>query len=473
VSFAADCARSFVRAAAIAPLCVAAGQAAAAALPTRGRRARLFGWALLLAPFLTPALLAGYAYSHVALSLVHHPRVNEMLYDALLWMKLTPLAVVALYLVPPPFSAEALHCRRLLAAGGGLRGRLAGAVFLAQGQFRGWAAAGALTFLLAFSEFEMASLMWIRGWPVALFDAHAGGLALGDSLRLAAVPALIEAAALAGAVALLVRTRPRMPGERGPLTALGQTVRCVGRAYMFVAVAAVTLVPLAVVLRGAAEGMAVVLGNFVLGRDVAASVLFGVAGGTCAYVAARWAVERAGRGGPILALALAAPGLLGPLVLSLLLVWAFQAPGLRALYDSPLPLALALALLLLPMGLLLAFVLRLLRPAAAEHAAALLRASTSTRVRGWGRRLLWHLRARRRFVVLFLLCCWGYFDLTASAVLAPPAMTPATVRLYNLMHYGRMATLSAMVCVVFCVPFLAFFAAEGAQRLSRRLTAHG
>jgi ABC-type Fe3+ transport system permease subunit len=94
-------------------------------------------------------------------------------------------------------------------------------------------------------------------------------------------------------------------------------------------------------------------------------------------------------------------------------------------------------------------------------------------VRGRARRLLWELRARRRFLVLFLLCCWGYFDLTASAVLAPPAMTPALVRLYNLMHYGRMAALSAMVCAVFCVPLLAFFVAEGAHRLSRRLTAHG
>ena len=144
-----------------------------------------------------------------------------------------------------------------------------------------------------------------------------------------------------------------------------------------------------------------------------------------------------------------------------------------ALYDSPLPLALTLALLLLPTGLLLAFVLRLLRPAEAEHAAGLLRASTSARVRGWARHLLWELRARGRFFVLFLLCCWGYFDLTASAILAPPAMTPATVRLYNLMHYGRMAALSAMVCAVFCVPLFAFFAAEAAHRLSRRLTAHG
>jgi ABC-type Fe3+ transport system permease subunit len=137
------------------------------------------------------------------------------------------------------------------------------------------------------------------------------------------------------------------------------------------------------------------------------------------------------------------------------------------------PLALALALLALPMAIVLIAVLRSTALGEALHSAELLRASASARVRRWGRWLRWDLRTRRRFLAAFLLFCWGYFDLTASAILAPPAMTPVTVRLYNLMHYGQTAVLSAMVCVAFCVPFVAFLAIEAGHHLSRRLAAHG
>jgi ABC-type Fe3+ transport system permease subunit len=75
---------------------------------------------------------------------------------------------------------------------------------------------------------------------------------------------------------------------------------------------------------------------------------------------------------------------------------------------------------------------------------------------------------RSRFWVLALLFYWAYFDLTASAILAPPGMTPVTVRLYNLMHYGRTAVLSAMVMVSFAVPVvLAAAAGLGQGRLLR------
>ena len=48
----------------------------------------------------------------------------------------------------------------------------------------------------------------------------------------------------------------------------------------------------------------------------------------------------------------------------------------------------------------------------------------------------------------------AYFDMTAGSILAPPRMTPVFVRLYNMMHYGRMAGLSAMVLAAVVAPFL-------------------
>ena len=55
-------------------------------------------------------------------------------------------------------------------------------------------------------------------------------------------------------------------------------------------------------------------------------------------------------------------------------------------------------------------------------------------------------------VLLFFLL--AYSELVASAILAPPGMTTAPARLYNLMHYGQTAVLSAMVLAAFLAPLL-------------------
>ena len=74
-------------------------------------------------------------------------------------------------------------------------------------------AAFAVVFLFAFAEFEMASLMVVKSWTVALFDAHAGGLALSESLRRMPGPLLCEAAAIATAFVVLGR-RQVIPARR-------------------------------------------------------------------------------------------------------------------------------------------------------------------------------------------------------------------------------------------------------------------
>ena len=99
------------------------------------------------------------------------------------------------------------------------------------------------------------------------------------------------------------------------------------------------MAPLAIVLRGTVQGIGVLFQDFVLGKDIAASLLFAVAGAACAYLAASmWSYGRKRIGW---AFAACFPGLLGPLVLGLLVLAAFQLPGLRAVYDTPLPLLLA------------------------------------------------------------------------------------------------------------------------------------
>jgi len=151
-------------------------------------------------------------------------------------------------------------------------------------------------------------------------------------------------------------------------------------------------------------------------------------------------------------------GLLGPLVLSLAVLAAVQLPGLILLRDTPVPLVLTLGLVLLPMALVWQRVLELTGQRSGLHLASLLRKSRAVR------ELTWRLGTSRRFWVMVLLFIWAYWDLTASSILAPIGMTPVTVRLYNLMHYGQIAALSAMTCASFAAPILLFLVALGTRR---------
>ena len=98
-----------LRAGAVATLAVPAACALRRTLVAPHRRV----WVLLLAPYLMPALLVGYAYSNFSLALVHHPAANAAVYVMLLVLKLAPVAALALFFAPNPLTAEARHCRLL------------------------------------------------------------------------------------------------------------------------------------------------------------------------------------------------------------------------------------------------------------------------------------------------------------------------------------------------------------------------
>jgi hypothetical protein len=428
-----------LRAALVALLAVAA---AAILLPAVAGRTR-WAWGLLLAPYLTPSLLVGYAYADFSLSLIRHPLLNAAWYSALLALRLAPVAALALYFAPRPLSAGARHCRRLS------HGTVDGRFLWQAGCGRAPLAALALVFLLAFGEFEMASLMSVNAWTVSLFDGHAGGLPLLESVRRAAGPFALELAALGLALALLAKQSwapATAPAARGwPC--------CAAWALMLAANAAVWGVPAALVLRGTAQGWRVLAENFALGREIATSLALGAASAAAAYALAprRWRT----------AVAVCIPGLLGPLVLAVLMGAAMQTTPLLRWRDTPAPLVATLALLLLPPAVLLRHLLRRTAPSSALLAARMTGGHP-------GRRLLWDLDARRHLWAFFLLFCWGYLELTASAILAPVGMAPVSVRLYNLMHYGRTAVLSAMVVAAFAAPWIVPAVAVATRRLWMR-----
>jgi ABC-type Fe3+ transport system permease subunit len=108
--------------------------------------------------------------------------------------------------------------------------------------------------------------------------------------------------------------------------------------------------------------------------------------------------------------------------------------------------------------LVLKRVLELTRHRSALHLAALLPQSRAAAD------LTWRLSTSGKFWAMVLLYIWAYWDLTASSILAPIGMTPVTVRLYNLMHYGQIAVLSAMTCAAFAAPILIFLLLLGTRR---------
>lgn len=405
----------------------------------QGRR-RVFAWALTLAPFFTPPLLVSYAYSKFAMALLVSAWGHEALYLGVLALKLIPVAVVLRVMLPPALSAEAWHAYRMLPPAPWWQM----ALFRLRAAGHGPWIVGGLVFLLAFTDFELASLWSIKTWTMAVFDAQIGGYALGATLHLAAWPFAIQLCVLT-AIALSRRELPGVHEDSGAPTGV------VGWIYPAVASGFVSLIPLLIVASQAMTGIPSLLENFVLGRELGASVIFALIA-----TAAATGIASVARKPSALSLLLVTPGLFGALIVSLLLLALFQLPLLRALYDTPLPLGLALTLLLVPLALLLGALW--LRPSPSLHIA---------RQTG-NRRLMWELSTRPRVIASGILFCWAFFDITASSILAPTGFTPVFVRLHNLAHYGQTAVLSAMMLAAFATPILVLLLTGTTWRLYAR-----
>lgn len=489
---------ALVRAIFIATLATLASGPTSRWLATQRGRARLLAWGLLVVPFFTPTLLISYGMVRFSIALIVSTWGHEALYVGVLGLKLFPVAVVIRVLLPPPLSAEGCYTYHLAAPASPWSQRWFHLRAAGQGP---WIAAG-LVFLLAFADFELASLWSVKTWTMAVFDAQIGGFALTDTLRLAAFPFCIQLAVLVALIlsrkdSAIGRTESSFPSRfkkphGAPTTAAVQTRkilplranpsahefasglkpvrdeapmaqrslcapfkslcalcgkidfplwlhRC--RApflpwlYLAISAAFVTLIPLGIVIVQAIPGVPRLFENFVLGRELGASLLFAV-GATAAAAALVTFTPRS----RVPALFLAAPGLFGALTISLIVLALFQVPMLRELYDTPVPLVLALTVLLLPLAFLLGALW--LRQTAPLYIARQIPS----------RRLIWELQNRPRAIACAILFCWAWFDFTASSILAPTGFTPVFVRLHNLAHYGQTAVLSAMMIAAFATP---------------------
>lgn len=508
--------------------------AVAAALPTGlwlarrlsalPRAAQSTAWVLLAAPLLFPPLLSGYAYSSAGLHVAElvarsdvpaagelsrwltdqHAAMDEVLLWLLLVARAAPVGALALTFAPaPPVSREALHCRRLALATtkGQLKRWFALLPFLWHGSWRNAAAAAGLMFLWSFQEFELASLLGRPAWPVWLFDAQAGKLLLSAGGWAAWLPALCQALVVIPLWLEFGRSLGGAPAGRANLHALwrdashlrvengGRRFRCTrvfrrkpsaGEAqarfstacYLLAAAALGCGLPLALIgreaLRGASQLAAdhTQLAWFV--RETFSGCLLSLVAAAMALVTSAWLIKS--RGGRRLLLALCTPGLFGALLVGLALVKLLQHGWLNPLYRTPWSFLFGLFLLLMPRAALLQFVLQTIRPRTGAWLGDLLASAPDRTRRRAARELHWNLGGAAQFWSLGLLTWWGYLELTIASLLGPATIVSVPVLLYNQMHFGKYAIVSAMTCLTVIAPAVLFvLAAAGRHVLFRWL----
>lgn len=417
------------------------------------------GWAIIIAPLCTPALLVSYTYAPIALHLTGTPWLLTLFYSILTALKLMPVVVIARRIFPPSITPEARFCeglisRRSLTARVAFRLRALGPV--------PWMTA-ALFFLFAFTDFELASLLSIKTWTVRLFDAHTGGLNLKGSLEWVAVPAAVELLT----ILLLVRFARRIDSNATLVSERGSRSR-----WALPLLGGVCAVasgwPLVRVIGQSFSGWVVIGMRDTVGEEVLVSVVKALVatlaiGLTFAFVR-RWSTR----------FLIALPGLFGALVVSLVILAVLNAPppdilanqrlrtnwntAFNVLAESPVPLICAEAVLLAPVAVLLWLMLARQKPGEKLHLA---------RMAG-SRRLIWDLAVEPRAAAFGLLFLLGYFEFTAASILAPVQLTPVFVRLHNLAHYGQTAALSAMLVAAMLAPVVVLALTLGGARFYAR-----
>jgi ABC-type Fe3+ transport system permease subunit len=426
-------------------------------------------WGLLLAPFLVPPLLVGYAYYRPALMLVNFPRTTEAVYWVVLFLRFFAAAVlIRLFAPPSPISAEARLLRRHDQAQKRL---ISDGLTWLRGPGQASIAAFAVVFLSCFQEFEIAALMGITAgdvqspasWTVWLFNWQAGGPPLSESLAYALTPLLCELALIVPVLILLgswisspwrveADVRRESRGIVSPLILIVATLLVAGG-------------PALIVTRGALRGVQsqAASGPLLPEIGIAAAIASATVLATGVLCAAALGISsRKWRGWLVSLLSL--PGALGSLVLSLGILWLFRRSALLMFSQSLVPLILTVTLVLLPRSFLLATVLGSGRRAQAAYCAQMLAQSPVASQRRSAARLIDELEVRRFFWAAVLVWYWAYWELTAPSILAPPAATPFVVRMYNFMHYRQDDPLSVMIVASILVPLAAITFLAAARR---------
>jgi hypothetical protein len=420
--------------------------------PPHRRRDAFFA---AIAPFFAPELITGYCYSSGAFSLVHFPAANAALYFLLLLLKTVPVGMlVVIYSPGSPISVSAFHSHRLLRHRARFRDA---AEFWIRGPLHQRLPVFAVSFLVVFQEFEIASLMSIPSWTVDIFDTQAMGIRPRATAEILLAPLLTIAVVVLPTVAILARGNSQAASRTD---AHSQRSRRFGSGFVFVANLLLWGIPVWTVgVSGLRHATALTRNSAVLKgftREVSFAMAFAFCGALVAVSAAffllgRWRSD-GNRRRQALIIAPLLPGLAGSLAVSLAVFLVIQQPSLIWLRSTPIPAVFGIGVFLLPRAVLMLLLFRFARPGTGVGAANLLSQSSDASQSSRGFQLLWQLEGRAIFWTFAAVFFWGYFNLTTASLLVPLAIVPLPAQLYNLMHYGRTMSLSTQALLSVVVP---------------------
>lgn len=420
------------------------------AAPPRRQRRR---WLLICGPALVPELLLGMAY---ATTVAGRPWWAELALAALVGLRNLAAGLVVWRLTPAPaLTPAAWHLRQMT-----WTTPPTWQEWLAY-QRAGWVGQQlptcVLLFLLAFQEFELAALFRAASWTDWLFVAQVGGLSLRHATWLAQGPMLGQLL-----LVCLVNWRFTSGVLREPQPLSHQDDR-LARGLVLVAWVVLALIPLAGLVVTLPAGFMQLLGQSLrwkgLLRELLGGTTLALCAACCAWILVSLVNPKHRETQPYQAWAsrvirglIIVPGLMGSLVLALLVLNLHQRDFLQELYDTPIPWCLAGLLFLLPRALVL-------QQWSAAVPSALIIAeqlahSTPIEQRRVGHRLLWQLRDEPRFLAICCLTYWAYLEVTLAGLLAPTGLTAGVVRLYNFLHFGRTAALSAEMAILLGGPLV-------------------
>lgn len=414
----------------------------------------------LLLPFLFPELLVGYALRSTAMV---YPHAAEAICALFLLIRILPAGVVCLLISPVSrITPAAIHTEWLLVRAN--RGSVSRWCRLLacywHGPVQRAVPALGLMGLIGFQEFELAALLQTASWTDWFITAQRTGLDQYSMTIQVLWPVLLQFIPFVGILAWLTRRDAAVvENEAGQES---RADRFLTLTYLVLALLIGCGIPLFVIAQKLPSGLVVLFRqpSQLLGllREVMIAGAIAVVASFIAWLISGSGFRRQGRGaGRFVASAFLIPGLAGSLLVSLLTVNVFQQTWLRAIYDTPIPWVVGLTVWLLPRAVMLRLWFATISRREGIHLAELLATPGTARSTSHQTTLLFRLRDEPQILGFGLLCYWAYLDLPTAYLLGPTGMQPGLVRLYNFMHFGRSAALSAESLVFFGMPIVLFF----------------
>lgn len=426
---------------------------------------------LVVSPLLMPDLLLGYTYRLTAGNFEFSSAATEFVYSFLLLGKMIAILLVCHWLVPgSPVSRSAIHLWKQ-ATPNTLPNRLSLLRLMIAGPQRAIAVGWCLSVLWGFQEFETAALMQIEqhpvSWSVWLFDVKGANTPLNECLWLATNGLLVQSLLIASCCVLLKNSPTSTASEteldRSSAGRLRVTASMVVLAGIFLTV---VCGPSLFYLTSGLQGLTGLdqSGQLFprLKQIVWSTVIAGLSAGG-SWQLAGWLLQI--RSTWVIWLAIV-PGLLSPLLLSLLLLKVFQWHVFQSLYDSLLPLIAGQTLWLLPRAVLLCVVVDRFFPSEQIHSARLLQRSEIPRIRRQAAALRWILERRSSWLSVSALLLFAFWEVTISSILHPVSVTPIVCRLYSEMHWGHSEILVALTGLSVGIPMLTLSIVAGLWKMA-------